>query len=477
MSNLNNNESLIVVSNRVPYNIVKTRKGIRYKKSVGGLVTALDPILSTRGGLWIGWNGMVGRTRQVEKKVKVKEGKNETGYELKFINLTKQDVKNYYHGFSNRTLWPLFHGFIFQTYFDIEYWKSYQRVNKKFADEVLEDVKGNEFIWVQDYHLTLLPKLLRDKNPNLKLLYFLHTPFPCHEIFRLLPWGRQILEGLLGCDLVGFQTRRDAQNFLYSCKEIIKSEVDFNSGSVRFDSREVSVKSFPISIDYNRFRYIAQRKETDKFCNKIRKANENTRLIISVERLDYTKGIKERLFSIERFFEKYPVYRKKVIFIQISVPSRTKIKEYIEFKREIDELVGRINGRFAEEMWSPINYIYQVVPQPKLIAFYKASDICMVTPLRDGMNLIAKEYVSSKPNGNGILILSNFTGSADEMKQHSLVVNPYDIEEVADSIDKALSMPLEEKKKKIFALQKVVRKNDVFNWSSNFLDYYLKAAS
>jgi len=467
-------EKIIVVSNRVPYNVIKSNENIKYKKSVGGLVTALDPIMSKRGGLWIGWGSQAAINHSLGIKANVRYKSKDEGYGLKFVNLTKNETWGHYHGFSNRTLWPLFHGFIFQSHFNNKYWKYYLSVNRKFASEVLEEISGNELIWIQDYHLTLLPNLLREKNKDLKLLFFLHIPFPNYEIFRVLPRDKQILKGMLGCNLIGFQTKTDACNFLTCCKEILNLNVDFERCEVIVGERSVSVKNFPISIDFKKFNNLSQNKDAGKFLKSIKKINSDIKLIISVERLDYTKGIKEKLLSIERFFEKYPKYKRKVIFIQICVPSRTKIREYISLKKEVDELVGRINGRFAEETWSPVIYIYKVIPQTKLISFYKASDICLVIPLRDGMNLVAKEYVSCKSEGNGVLILSEFAGAAEEMKKDSIMVNPYDSEEVADSINLALKMPVEERKKKIFALRKIVKDKDIFNWAGNFLNYFIK---
>lgn len=468
-------EKIIIISNRIPYNLSKINKKSRYKKSVGGLVTALDPILSTKGGVWIGWNGQVGKKTNINKKIYITNENSNGGYMLKCINLTTNEVKGYYHGFSNRSVWPLFHGFISQSHFNLDYWKAYISVNKKFCNETLEETSGKELIWIQDYHLTLLPDMLKQANPKLKVLFFLHIPFPNYEIFRILPWNRKILNGLLGCDLIGFQTNGDRINFLTSCKELLDARVDFIKSKVFYKKRTVNIKNLPISIDFERFNNLSKGKSINRFLKNIRKVDSNIKLIISVERLDYTKGIKEKLLSIERFFEKYPEYRKKLIFLQISVPSRTKIREYITLKKEIDELVGRINGRFADELWTPIHYIYKEIPQPKLIALYKAADICLATPLRDGMNLIAKEYVSCKTEGNGVLILSKFAGAADEMGKYTLLVNPYDIEEVADSINAALNLHWNTKKKMMHELRKVVRENDVFKWASKFLNYYKEA--
>ncbi len=467
-------EKLIITSNRIPCDLSVTDGEIKYRKSVSGLVTALDPILFKNGGLWIGWNGQTVESIPSNQKVCISDKCSSTSYSVKCVNLTKKEIRDYYHGFSNRSIWPLFHGFIFQSYFSLDYWNAYNSVNRKFCSNILEEFTGNELIWVHDYHLTLLPDMLKQARPELRVMFFLHIPFPNFEIFRVLPWNRQILKGLLGCNLLGFQTRGDRINFLTCCKELLGARVDFKKCIVSHKNRTTRVKNFPISIDFERFNKLATRKSADRFLdNKI--IDSSSKLIISVERLDYTKGIKERILSIERFFEKYPKYRKKLIFLQISVPSRTKIKEYISLKREIDELVGRINGRFSDELWSPIHYIYKAIPQQKLITLYKAADICLVTPLRDGMNLIAKEYVSCKIEGNGALILSKFAGAADEMGKYAILVNPYDIEEVADSINIALNLHWNTKKMMILKLRKIVKENNVFKWANNFLNYCREA--
>jgi alpha,alpha-trehalose-phosphate synthase [UDP-forming] len=468
-------EKIIIAANRIPCSLSLDNRGdIKYKKGIGGLVTALDPILSRNGGLWIGWDGQTTGKSTGIKKVCITDECGKTAYSVECVHLTKNEIKNYYHGFSNRSIWPLFHGFIFQSHFNSCYWKTYVSVNKKFCDKILKKSTKDTLIWIHDYHLTMLPEMLKQANKELKILFFLHIPFPNHEIFRVLPWNKQILSGLLGADLLGFQTREDKINFLVCCKELLNARVDLRKSNISYNGRIINVKNFPISIDFERFNNLSKRKSADKFLKNIKKIDNNTRLIISVERLDYTKGIKERILSIERFFEKYPVYRKKVIFLQISVPSRTKIKEYILLKKEIDELVGRINGKFADELWNPINYLYKAIPQTKLASFYRAADICLVTPLRDGMNLIAKEYVSSKSDEDGALILSKFAGAAEEMRKYAIMVNPYDIEEVADSINTALNLHWNTRKKMISNLRKIVKENDVFHWADNFLNYYKK---
>jgi len=462
---------LIIVSNRIPYNITRVNNKISYKKSVGGLVTALDPILKKTGGLWIGWSGLSGKSKFIEKKISI-PGDNGNSYDLKIVNLSSNEIIDYYRGFSNRTLWPLFHGFIFQSYFDSAYWRSYLKTNKKFANEAFSEVTEEDIIWVHDYHLALVPGMLRNKNDNLKILYFLHTPFPNFETLRVLPWASQILEGILGSNVIGFQTRRDAINFLACCREVLGLEVDFYKFMVRLNNRFVHIINLPISIDYNHFSSFASKKETIALENKIKKSLKNIRIILSVERLDYTKGIKERIRAIDYFFETYPEYKRKIIFLQIAIPSRSKIEEYITFKQEIDELTGKINGKYSYEMWSPITYIYKSLSQENLIAYYKIADICLITSLRDGMNLIAKEYVACKLDGSGVLILSKFAGAAEEMKERSVLINPYDIEETANKIKLALEFDEKEKVHNMLVLQEQVKQNDVFKWCKNFLNYF-----
>ena len=465
-------EKIIVVSNRVPYNVTKSKDKIKYRKSVGGLVTAIDPVLCSRGGLWIGWNGYTGYNKDFKDKLIVGKDCDQVGYNLKFVNLSANEIKNYYHGFCNRSLWPLFHGFISQSHFKTDFFESYRKINNRFANSIIEEATGRELIWIHDYQLCLTPEALRERSrKDLKILFFLHIHFPNFEAFRVLPWDKEILRGLLGCNLIGFQTSRDSFNFLECCKKILGLEVDFKNKIVFYKNRKVEAGGFPISIDFNHFNNMAKNKKTDKYLKSIRTFGSDTKIVISVERLDYTKGIKERLMAISRFFEKYPEYQKKVVFLQVSVPSRTKIKEYVELKREIDELVGNINGRFADEIWSPINYLYKALPQQKLAALYKSSAVCLVTPLRDGMNLIGKEYASCNVNEDGVLILSEFAGAAEELEKYSIMVNPYDIEEVADSLRKALNMHGATIKKMMSGLRDIVRENDIYSWVSKFLNY------
>ena len=462
---------LIIVSNKIPNNITNLDNKAASKRSAGGFAAALYPILKKTGGLWIGCGDYSENGELFGEKAEISNNSSEP-YDLKLVNLSKSEIPDYYRGFSNRTIWPLFHGFIFQSFFDSGYWKTYLKVNKKFADEVTSEATDDDIIWVHDYHLMLVPGLLRNINNKFKILYFLHIPFPNFENFRVLPWASKILEGMLGSNVVGFQTRRDAINFLACCKEVLGLEVDFYKFIVRFKNRFIHIINLPISIDYDYFLNFAAGEETIQLESSIRESFKDIKIVLSVEKLDYTKGIKERLRAIDYFFKTYPEYKKKVIFLQISVPLKSEADEYLEFKKEIDELTDKIIKKYAEEDWSPISILYKSLSQENLIAYYKVADICLITSLRDGMNLIAKEYAACKLDGSGVLILSKFAGAVEEMKERSVLINPYDIEEIANKIKLALEFGEKEKVQNIKALQEMIKQNDVFNWCKNFLNYF-----
>ena len=457
---------LLMVSNRLPYNPVKTPTGIQYRIGPGGLVVALDPILRNTHGVWVGWDGGGILSDKTFKKIEVGEGTEES-YQLCFIPLTEREVENYYHGFSNRTLWPLHHSFIGRVNISRHQWEAYKLVNQKFAETILKEWRANDFVWIHDYHLMLVPRLL--KEGGILPHFFLHTPFPPYEIFRILPWRREILDGILGAHVIGFHIESYARNFLDCVQRICGYPVDWNTKTVAVSDRKVKVRAFPISIDSQRFVKLASSQAVEERMRHMRPQIHNRLIILSVDRLDYTKGIKERLLAIERFLEKYAKYKHQVVFVQLALPSRTRVKEYLDMKRQIDQLVGHINGRFTEEGPAPIRYIYRQVPSNILMAYYRLASICLVTPLRDGMNLVAKEYVTCNLDGNGILILSEFTGASEELKE-ALVMNPYNIEGGADIIAKALEMPAEEKRQRMQAMRHQVEKYDIHRWVADFLE-------
>jgi len=468
LSDLFVSRRLVVVSNRLPYNPSRTSRGIRYVKGSGGLVTALDPILRLSNGLWIGWDGGTGPPME-EKRVTVSEPEGEGSYQLRFVNLTEKEISHYYYSFSNRTLWPLFHNFIGMIHFSSADWKTYFKTNAYFAGTILEEANPSDIIWVQDYHLCLVPNFIRYQNPDLRPYFFLHTPFPPYDTFRVLPWGKPILEGLLGSEKIGFHLKNYADNFLDCVEKILNGHVDRERGIVELEGRKVKVGSHPISIDYDAFHDMALTKRVIKRVQKHRRRIEDRVVILGVDRLDYTKGIKERLLAVERFLEKHSKFRNRILFIQVAVPSRTRVDEYRVMKREVDETIGRINGRFTGEGWPPIQYIYRSISREELVAYYRLADIALITPGRDGMNLIAKEYVASQVDMKGVLILSEFAGAAEELTE-ALLVNPYDIETVCETIHKAIRMSLREKRRRMEKMQDLGKRRDIYCWVRDFFE-------
>lgn len=459
---------LVVVSNRLPYNPQRTPEGIRYVKGSGGLVTALDPILRLSNGLWIGWDGGAGSPMK-GKGITVSDAEGEGSYQLRFVELTEKEVRHYYSSFSNRTLWPLFHNFVGMIHFSKAHWKTFFKTNAYFGGTILEETSPSDIIWVQDYHLSLVPNFIRYQNPNLKPYFFLHTPFPPYDTFRMLPWCKPILEGILGSEKIGFHLRSYADNFFDCVERISNAHVDREGGLIELADRRVKVGAHPISIDYDAFHNLALTKRVIRRAEKHRSRIGNRVVILGVDRLDYTKGIKERLLAVERFLEKHSKYRYQILFMQVAVPSRTRVDEYRVMKREVDETIGRINGRFTGEGWSPIHYIYRSLSREELVAYYRLADIALITPGRDGMNLIAKEYVASQIDKKGVLILSEFAGAADELTD-ALLVNPYDIETVSDAIYEAMRMSSQEKSARMERMQDLVRERDIYFWVRAFFE-------
>jgi trehalose 6-phosphate synthase/phosphatase len=451
----------------LPFTTVQAKEGqVRFKRSPGGLVTALDPALSRRGGIWIGWAGV-----ETEDPASAAEMMAPRSSKVRYrsVPLSRREVAMYYGGFSNRTLWPLFHYFLARTEIDSATWAVYDRVNERFAEAAAQESDDESLVWVHDYQLLRMPRYLRRLAPQRRIAFFLHIPFPAYEVFRILPWGRSLIRGMLSCDLVGFQSSEHADNFIDCAERMLGCIVNRSAGTVQFEGRPVFVQAHPIGIDEGHFRRLAER---------VKPQSETPRVveILGLDRLDYTKGIPERLRAVELFFERYPTYRGKTVFVQLAVPSRTGVAEYQELKRQVDETVGRINGRFSDRGWSPIRYLVRSVGQEELVTMYRQARVALVTPLRDGMNLVAKEYVASQLGDEGVLILSEFAGAAEELKE-AIMVNPYDIHEVADSLHRALSMPDDERRARMLALRDRVRAGDVQGWVSRFVDAAEAAAN
>jgi trehalose 6-phosphate synthase len=449
---------------------IKSSEGQReIRPGAGGLVTALAPIVRNTGGVWIGWPGCE-LTSEVQDLIR--NYNIEKSFDLKAVNLTEEEVQNYYLGFSNEALWPLFHDLLGQCMFEGVHWEFYKNVNRKFAEKIVEVAQPGDLIWIHDYHLILVAHYLRQMNVDHPLAFFLHTPFPGYDLLRRLPWKDQILGGLLDFDLVGFQTLRDRRNFCRSSKEFMP-ELDikafYRHSIVRYGRREIKVGNFPISIDFSEFSDCAQSEEVEREANFLKNKCQSKSLMLGVDRLDYTKGIPERFLAYERALEKYPELRGNICLLQLAVPSRSHLSAYQDIRETLEWMVGRINGRFSEFGWQAIQYIYRSVSRTELLGFYRACDIGLLTPLRDGMNLVAKEFCASTVDNNGVLILSEFAGASEQLAKGAIMVNPYNREETADAIYRAYTMDLEERAKMMTVLRSEVKRNDIFRWVEWFL--------
>jgi trehalose 6-phosphate synthase/phosphatase len=461
---------LVIVSNRLP--IVAYRdKGDQwlFKPGSGGLVTALGPVLRDRGGLWIGW---LGTTASEGLLKSMRKGEKESGYSLWSVELTRKEIEKYYHGFANEILWPLFHDIVSRCNFDPTYWDVDRRVNRKFADQIAANTDADDYVWVQDYHLALIADELKRIGVKRKTGFFLHIPFPPLDIFLKLPWRAEILLGLLEYELIGFQTMRDRRNFIQCIKTLLPGVRMSGAGQVSqavIGSRTIRIGAFPISIDYREFETQSKSEEVARQAWIIHANLPRRQLIIGIDRLDYTKGIPNRLYALDRAFRKYPNLKRRITLVQIVVPSRTEVPEYQELRREIEELVGRINGRYTEVGWAPINYQFRSLTRTELLGYYRTSEIAMVTPLKDGMNLVAKEYCTCNIEGNGVLILSEFAGAAAQFQDYALMVNPYDIDGMADAIFQAYFMSPEERRTRMNRLRRSVQKQNILGWVNSFL--------
>lgn len=453
---------LVVVSNRLPFRIERRSGDLHLTRSPGGLVSALEPVLNDRGGIWVGWPGI---SREETDAAGGLELPSDGRVEYRAVPLSGHEVSLYYGGFANRTLWPLFHYFVGRTSIQGNTWRVYERVNERFAQIAAAELDPTALVWIHDYQLLRVPHYLRRLSAGSRIAFFLHIPFPAADVFRVLPWARSLLRGMLAADMVGFQVTSYAEHFLICAERLLGCEVDRSAGIVRFEGREVSVQAHPISIDAAHLEDLAKRETVPPQ----RRRSDGVQEILGVDRLDYTKGIHERLLAVERLLERHPSYRRGLLFTQLLVPSRERVAEYAALKKQIDETVGRINGRFSEPGWSPIRYLVRSLPPEELVPLYRQANIALVTPLRDGMNLVAKEYAIAQVENDGVLILSEMAGAAEEL-QEAVIVNPFDIDAVADALHLALSMPEDERRARMSALRDRVRGNDVHAWVQHFLD-------
>ena len=463
----------IIVSNRLPVRISKLNNSFEFTTTTGGLATGMKSFHSENNSLWIGWPGI--GIDEIDNNVwdtlntSLKKG----GFYP--VNLNNSEINDFYFGLPNKCLWPLFHYFIEYSVFIKAHWVTYVAINQKFAAAVLENISAGDTVWIHDYQLLLCPKIIKDLRPDVTVGFFLHIPFPSFEIFRTFPEREALLEGVLGADLIGFHTYDYQRHFLSSVKRILRLEVNFNK--ITLGIREIVVNTFPMGIDYEKFDVAAKvqltkknsrKSELKKQIERHKKASKNSKLILSIDRLDYTKGVINRIKAFEMFLKTHPQYLEKVRLIMLTVPSRSNVPEYKQLKRDTDEIVGRVNGEFATVNWTPIWYYYRSMSFEDLIDLYSNADIAMITPIRDGMNLVAKEYVATRINNDGVLILSEMAGASKELFQ-ALVVNPFDINSMSEAIYKALNMPLEEQQQRNISMRKRLSRYTVQRWADDFM--------
>ncbi len=451
--------SFVVVSNRLPVDHVADADGTTsWTRSPGGLVTALEPVMQANDGAWVGWAG--------KPDLDIAPFDND-GIHIVPVPLSAEEIENYYEGFSNDTLWPLYHDVIAAPSFHRVWWDAYVLANERFARAAAEVAAPGAVVWVQDYQLQLVPKLLREQRPDLTIGFFNHIPFPPYGIYSQLPWRTQIIEGLLGADVIGFQRVADASNFLRAVRRL--TGLVTKASAVEVDGREVVAKHFPISIDAASFEAIARRPEVQARAREIREGLGNPKTVmLGVDRLDYTKGITHRIKAFGELLAEGTLAVEDVTLVQVASPSRERVAAYMQLRDEIELTVGRINGDFGTISHQAINYLHHGYPREEMVALYLAADVMLVTALRDGMNLVAKEYCAARFDNDGVLILSEFTGAWDELKR-SLRINPHDIDGLKEAIVEAINMPKTERATRMRSLRKRVLDNDVAKWSREFL--------
>jgi alpha,alpha-trehalose-phosphate synthase [UDP-forming] len=465
------NYHFIVVSNRQPYIHNMVDGDLQCMAPAGGMTTAIDSLMQASGGTWIAHGAGSGDRYAVDKNDQIKVPLEAPAYSLRLVWLTEEQERGYYHGLSNEALWPLCHIAYTEPAFDARDWNTYKLVNQKFARQVLDKIDGRPaVVLTQDYHLALLPRLLKNANPNIVTGQFWHIPWPNQEVFRIFPWKEELIDGLLGNDLLGFHMQSHCENFLDTAYRNLESEVDHKYNLIRYDQKVTMVRPFPISVD---FEQINQEAQTDEVSEEMKRLTDELglgdKLIgIGIDRIDYTKGIPNRFRAIGRFLEKCPRFHSKVVFIQAGVISRGRIGAYQQLSDQIEQLLEEINGRFGHGGWQPIIYMPIDLPDITLMALKRLARFCVVSSLHDGMNLVAKEFVASRTDEDGILILSPFTGAAQELTE-ALIVNPYATEHFADAIETAMVMPYEERHKRMLHMRAIVQENNIYKWAARLL--------
>jgi len=456
---------LLVIANRLPLNTARKAGELHFRPSPGGLAVGLSSLPESIERLWLGWPGVTNEKLKADEKDQIRERL--AAEHCHPVFLSRRQMEGYYQGFCNKTIWPLFHYFPRRTIYEARFWKTYKQVNEAFCDEVMKIAKPGDCIWIHDYQLMLLPQLLRQRLPDSEIGFFLHIPWPSFELFRLLPWREQILNGLLGSDLIGFHTYDYVRHFLSSISRI--TGLEHMLGNVSVANRVVKVDAFPMGIDYEKYSRAIDDPSVEKEANKIRRKIGERKIVLSIDRLDYSKGIIERLKAFDLFLSENPQYRGAVTLIMVAVPTRTGVEDYRELRSRLEQLVGRVNGEYGTMGYIPVWYLYRSLPFAELTALYNVSDVALITPLRDGMNLIAKEFIAAKADKPGVLVISEMTGAARELGE-ALVVNSCDKTAIVEAIKEALEMPPLEQIERNKVMQERLRRYNISRWSQDFLE-------
>ena len=462
---------IIVVSNRQPYIHELVEGQLQYAFPSGGLTTAIDPLMQECGGTWVAYGGGKGDWYAVDEKNRIMVPPDDPTYTLRLVWLTEQEEQGYYYGFSNAALWPLCHNAFIEPVFSQTDWETYKSVNQEFARQVIDEIDGHPAaVFIQDYHLALLPRMLRDADPDVIIGQFWHIPWPNYEIFRICPWQDELLNGLLGNDMLGFHIGDHCDNFMEAASRILGSRVHEEYSLVYHRSEPTLVRPFPISVDFDQIDSDSRSSEVTEEMSRLTQEMDIEGKVVGlgIDRIDYTKGIPHRIRAIGRFLELYPEYIGRLVFIQAGVMSRTSIDTYQQLGEQIETLIEEVNGRFGTDNWQPIIYLPTDLPNVTLMALRRLARFCVVSSLHDGMNLVAKEYVASRFDEDGVLILSPFTGAAHELTE-ALIVNPYAVEQFAEAIYHAVVMPIEERRDRMAAMRAMVQENNIYKWAARSL--------
>ena len=480
-SGIKKETKVVIVSNRQPWFHERVADGIRAFRPASGLVTAIEPIIEAVGGTWIAHGSASADRLVVDRKNRIRLPEHNPRFTLRRVWLTPKEEDGYYYGISNKALWPLCHIVYTKPRFSRRDWETYKDVNKRFSDTVLDEVGDSPaIVFIQDFHLALLPRYLRNARPDLKLIQFWHIPWPNREAFRIFPWSEEILDGLLGNDLLGFHIQYHCNNFLDTVDKGMEAMVDYENFSIYRGGRPTYIRPFPISVDFKQIGIDSGsenvREKTESFIRELGPGAEGTRIYVGADRIDYTKGIPERLRGFDLLLQRNPDLKKKVTLLQLAAPSRTQIEEYQSINDEIENLVEEINRRHGAEAWKPIHFLRAHHDYPAVIAAYCMADVVMVTSLHDGMNLVAKEFIAARTDGDGVLLLSQYTGAARELTD-ALLINPYDIDQLADAMLHAFRMPEKERRQRMARMRAQVEKNNIYEWGRKIFEELLKRVS